>query len=183
PMILGGDEIMRTQRGNNNAYCQDNEISWYSWKLDQKKLDLYDFVKNLIGIKMKFHVLRRRNFFQGTVMPGTDIKDVTWVKSDGSEMGMDDWNSGKVKGLGVLLSSAGIEEANNGDDIANNNLMLLFNPTDEDIEFTIPEKWQNIDMLIDSIPEHREIFPLRITSHKIKVEGGSAAILMESPDQ
>ncbi len=183
PMILGGDEIMRTQRGNNNAYCQDNEISWYSWKLDQKKLDLYDFVKNLIGIKMKFHVLRRRNFFQGTVMPGTDIKDVTWVKSDGSEMGMDDWNSGKVKGLGVLLSSAGIEEANNGDDIANNNLMLLFNPTDGDIEFTIPEKWQNIDMLIDSIPEHREIFPLRITSHKIKVEGGSAAILMESPDQ
>ena len=183
PMILGGDEIMRTQRGNNNAYCQDNEISWYDWKLDQKRLDLYDFVKNLIEIKMKFHVLRRKNFFQGTVMPGTDTKDVTWVKSDGSEMGMDDWNSGNVRGLGVILSSAGIEEANNGDDIANNNLMLLFNPTDEEVEFTVPDNWQNSDILIDSIPEHKGIFPLRINTHKIKMEKGSAAILMESSDQ
>ena len=183
PMILGGDEIMRTQKGNNNAYCQDNEISWYDWKLDQKRLDLYDFVKNLIEIKMKFHVLRRKNFFQGTVMPGTDTKDVTWVKSDGSEMGMDDWNSGNVRGLGVILSSAGIEEANNGDDIANNNLMLLFNPTDEEVEFTVPDNWQNSDILIDSIPEHRGIFPLRINTHKIKMEKGSAAILMESSDQ
>ena len=183
PMILGGDEIMRTQRGNNNAYCQDNEISWYNWKLDQKRLDLYDFVKNLIEIKMKFHVLRRKNFFQGTVMPGTDTKDVTWVKSDGSEMGMDDWNSGNVRGLGVILSSAGIEEANNGDDIANNNLMLLFNPTDEEVEFTVPDNWQNSDILIDSIPEHKGIFPLRINTHKIKMEKGSAAILMESSDQ
>ena len=183
PMILGGDEIMRTQKGNNNAYCQDNEISWYNWKLDQKRLDLYDFVKNLIEIKMKFHVLRRKNFFQGTVMPGTDTKDVTWVKSDGSEMGMDDWNSGNVRGLGVILSSAGIEEANNGDDIANNNLMLLFNPTDEEVEFTVPENWQNSDILIDSIPEHKDIFPLRINTHKVKMEMGSAAILMESSDQ
>ncbi len=183
PMILGGDEIMRTQKGNNNAYCQDNEISWYNWKLDQKRLDLYDFVKNLIEIKMKFHVLRRKNFFQGTVMPGTDTKDVTWVKSDGSEMGMDDWNSGNVRGLGVILSSAGIEEANNGDDIANNNLMLLFNPTDEEVEFTVPDNWQNSDILIDSIPEHKGIFPLRINTHKIKMEKGSAAILMESSDQ
>ena len=183
PMILGGDEIMRTQKGNNNAYCQDNEISWYDWKLDQKRLDLYDFVKNLIEIKMKFHVLRRKNFFQGTVMPGTDTKDVTWVKSDGSEMGMDDWNSGNVRGLGVILSSAGIEEANNGDDIANNNLMLLFNPTDEEVEFTVPDNWQNSDILIDSIPEHKGIFPLRINTHKIKMEKGSAAILMESSDQ
>jgi len=183
PMILGGDEIMRTQKGNNNAYCQDNDISWYNWKLDQKKLDLYDFVKNLIGIKMRFHVLRRKNFLQGTVMPGTDVKDVTWVKSDGSEMGMDDWNSGKVNGLGVVLSSAGIEEADNGDDIANNNLMLLFNPTDTDIEFTIPEQWHNTDVLIDSVPEHKDIFPLRINTHKIKLEAGSAAILMDSSDQ
>ena len=183
PMILGGDEIMRTQKGNNNAYCQDNEISWYNWKLDQKRLDLYDFVKNLIEIKMKFHVLRRKNFFQGTVMPGTNTKDVTWVKSDGSEMGMDDWNSGNVRGLGVILSSAGIEEANNGDDIANNNLMLLFNPTDEEVEFTVPDNWQNSDILIDSIPEHKGIFPLRINTHKIKMEKGSAAILMESSDQ
>ena len=183
PMILGGDEIMRTQGGNNNAYCQDNEISWYNWKLDQRKLDLYDFVKNLIGIKMRFHVLRRRNFFQGIVMPGTKIKDVTWVKSDGSEMGIDDWNSGKVRGLGVLLSSAGIEEPDNGDQMANNNLMLLFNPTDTEIEFTIPEKWQNIDVLLDSMPEHKGIFPLRIAAHKIKIESGSAAILMESHDQ
>lgn len=183
PMILGGDEIMRTQEGNNNAYCQDNEISWYNWQLDQRKLDLYDFVKNLLGIKMRFHVLRRRNFFQGIVMPGTGIKDVTWVKSDGSEMGIDDWNSGKVRGLGVLLSSAGIEEPDNGDQMANNNLMLLFNPTDAEIEFTIPDKWQNIDVLLDSMPEHKGIFPLRIAAHKIKIESGSAAILMESHDQ
>ncbi|WP_393971587.1 glycogen debranching protein GlgX [Oxyplasma meridianum] len=182
PMILGGDEIMRTQKGNNNAYCQDNEISWYNWKLDQNKIDLYNFVKNLIEIKMKFHVLRRKNFFQGEVMPGTDTKDVTWVKNDGVEMGMDDWNSGKVRGLGVVLSSAGIEEAGNGDDISNNNLMLLFNPTDTDMEFTIPEKWEKTDMIIDSIPEHKGIFPLRINSHKVKMEGGSAAILMESSD-
>ena len=183
PMILGGDEIMRTQKGNNNAYCQDNEISWYNWKLDQKRLDLYDFVKNLIEIKMKFHVLRRKNFFQGVIMPGTDTKDVTWVKSDGSEMGMDDWSSGKIGGLGVILSSAGIEKANNGDDIANNNLMLLFNPTDEEVEFTVPDNWQNSDILIDSIPEHKGIFPLRINTHKVKMEMGSAAILMESSDQ
>ncbi len=83
PMLLGGDEIGRTQQGNNNAYCQDNEISWFNWDIGETGNELCDFVRDLIAIMQGNPILRRRDFFTGEPYPGTQTKDVTWIRPDG----------------------------------------------------------------------------------------------------
>lgn len=180
PMILGGDEIGRTQRGNNNAYCHDNEISWYDWDLDEGKKSLLDFTRRLIRLRLKYHVLRRRNFFRGEVMPGTDTKDVVWRKPDGTEMSLDDWDNPPNNALGVLLSGAGIEATGyEPEEILDDDLLILFNPTPEAVEFSVPEHWSGQEILIDSIPEDTYRFPIQMDWKKITLEAGSSAILKE----
>lgn len=178
PMILGGDEIGRTQKGNNNAYCQDNEISWYDWNLDQRKKSLLEFTKRMIGIRMRYHVLRRRNFFRGVLMPGTDRKDVMWLKPDGNEMKVEDWDESKNDAIAVLLSGGGIEETGyEEEEITEEDLLILFNPSSEPIEFTVPEYWQGQEILIDTIPENGTKYPIRMDWKKITIESGSSAII------
>ena len=99
-MICGGDEIGRTQRGNNNAYCQDNELSWYDWKLDRSARELLAFVQRLIQLRREHPVLRRRRFFQGRRIRGSEVKDLAWFRPDGKEMTDEDWNKGYVRCLG-----------------------------------------------------------------------------------
>ena len=100
PMILMGDELGRTQQGNNNAYCQDNEISWVDWSLMEENNDLLAFTKFLLKIYREHPVLRRRRFFQGRAIRGSEIKDITFFRHDGQEMNDEDWNNPIAKTLG-----------------------------------------------------------------------------------
>jgi glycogen operon protein len=103
PMLLAGDEIGRTQRGNNNAYCQDNEISWVDWTLDERKKSLLAFTRRLIKMRREQPVLKRRRFFRGQHIWDSDLKDLAWFRPDGTEMTQEDWAHPFVRSLGYLL--------------------------------------------------------------------------------
>ncbi len=178
PMILGGDEIMRTQKANNNAFCQDNEISWYNWSLDADKSSLLNFVKKMVSIRIKYAVLRRRNFFRGVIIPGTSIKDVIWVKHDGSEMKDRDWQSGKTMAIGVILTAMGMDRIFEPP-VLYDNLMLIFNPGMQAVDFHIPKMWKKAQIIIDSLPENSD-FPVNINGNTIKIKPQSSYILSES---
>ncbi len=99
-MILGGDEISRTQNGNNNAYCQDNEITWVDWRLDGCKISLLEFTQKLIQFRRDHPSLHRRKFYQDRAIRGTEEKDIVWLRPDGQEMTDEEWGLGWVRCLG-----------------------------------------------------------------------------------
>lgn len=139
PMLCGGDEIGRTQHGNNNAYCQDNEISWHDWKLDMAKRDLLSFVRNLIAFRKRHPVLRRRRFFQGRRLRGSEVKDLSWFRPDGKEMTDEDWNAGYVKSLALRLAGDAISETDEkGRPIVDDTILVLLNAHHEPLAFTLP---------------------------------------------
>jgi glycogen operon protein len=147
PMISGGDEVGRTQQGNNNAYCQDNEISWTRWDLAPTERDFLTFVRRLIKIRKDHAVLRRRKFFQGRRIRGKDVLDITWLDASGREMADDTWNSPGVRCLGVRLNGDAIDEIDErGERIAGATLVMLLNAGVEAIPFVLPalgagERW------------------------------------------
>ena len=104
-MLLGGDEIGRTQQGNNNAYCQDNEISWLNWNSDDAASDLLAYTRKLVGILNNNPVLRHRNFFTGLPFTPRGTRDVTWIRSDGAEMTEAEWSDGELRSIGMLVGS------------------------------------------------------------------------------
>src|SRR5690606_28591123 len=110
PMLLYGDERGRTQRGNNNAYCQDNELTWLDWSLDEEAGELLAFVQRLAALRAKHPVLRRRRFFHGRRVHGLDVRDVVWLKPNGDEMGARDWFTNYVRSLGMLLNGQVMQE-------------------------------------------------------------------------
>lgn len=143
-MLLGGDEMGRTQRGNNNAYCQDNEISWMDWNLDQTKKELLDFTRSVIRIFKQHPVLQRRHFFQGRKIRGSEVKDLTWFRPDGREMGEEDWNNAEVRCFGILLSGDAIDEVDEeGNRITDDTLLILLNAYHEPVPFMVPPAQQN----------------------------------------
>jgi len=157
PMLCGGDELGRTQRGNNNAYCQDNDISWYDWKLDRMNQGLLNFTKNLIDFRKRHPVLRRRRFFQGRHIRGSEVKDVSWFRPDGKEMSDHDWNAGYAKSLALRLSGDAIAERDEkGRPITDDTLLILLNAHHEPLAFTLPAhkrgvKWQPLfDTAVDA---------------------------------
>ena len=109
-MLLAGDEIGRTQRGNNNAYCQDNEISWVDWTLDAPRSRLLDFARRMIALRRDHPVFRRRHFFQGRSVRGSGEKDIAWLKPDGTEMSDEEWNNDFARCLGVFLGGEALQE-------------------------------------------------------------------------
>ena len=139
PMLCGGDEIGRTQRGNNNAYCQDSEISWIDWKLSKPQQSLLAFTRNLIALRQKHPVFRRRRFFQGRRIRGAEVKDLSWIRPDGKEMTDDDWAQGYVRCLGVRLAGHAIEEKDpKGRPLLDDTFLLLINAHHEPRPFTLP---------------------------------------------
>jgi glycogen operon protein len=139
PMLLGGDEIGRTQLGNNNAYCQDNEISWYDWNLNENQRALLDFTRGLIAFRKAHPVLRRRRFFEGLFLPGADIKDLTWFKLDGTEVKDEQWADPEARSLAMRLSGEAIDEREpEGGRISDESLLVLLNAYHEPLEFTLP---------------------------------------------
>ncbi len=139
PMLLAGDEIGRTQGGNNNAYCQDNEISWVDWTPEHMDRNTLAFVRQLIALHKEHPVFRRRKFFQGRKIKGAEIKDIVWLRTDGGEMTDEEWNQDFARCLGVALSGAAIDEVNErGQRVQDENFLLLMNAHFEEIPFTLP---------------------------------------------
>jgi glycogen operon protein len=139
PMLLAGDEIGRTQQGNNNAYCQDNEISWMDWQLDRPRWELLEFTRLLIRLFHRHPVLRRRKFFQGRRIRGSEVKDLAWFRPDGKEMSDEDWENPQVRFLGLRLAGDAIEEVDaRGNRIVDDTLLLLLNAHHEPLAFVLP---------------------------------------------
>jgi isoamylase len=159
PMLLAGDELGRTQRGNNNAYCQDNDISWVSWAdgpgdedLAETDGPLLDYTRMLIGLRASHPVFRRRRFFQGEPVSGPrgQVGDIAWFTPGGEEMTDEDWSAGFAKSLTVFLNGDGISEPGpRGQRVRDDSFLLLFNASETDLKFAIPparygEEWVRV---------------------------------------
>jgi glycogen operon protein len=139
PMLLGGDEAARTQRGNNNGYCQDNEISWLDWRRSRPVRNQLEFTRRLIQLRLRHPVLHRRRFFQGRRIQGSEVKDLSWFRPDGREMTPEEWNNGFTRCLGLRLSGDAIEEMDEaGRPIGDDTFLLLLNAHHEPIDFALP---------------------------------------------
>jgi isoamylase len=139
PMLQAGDERGRTQQGNNNAYCQDNDISWLDWTLDEERAELLEFTKRLIQLFHQHPVLRRRTFFQGRQIRGSEIKDLSWLRPDGQEMTDEDWANESARCLGVRLAGDAIDEMDErGNRIVDDTLLIILSSYSEPIEFILP---------------------------------------------
>jgi glycogen operon protein len=141
PMLLGGDEIGRTQGGNNNAFCQDNEISWFDWELDDGHRALLEFTRSLIAFRDEHPTFRRRSFLTGGSPRGSGLPDVWWFRPDGRKMTQRDWGRGEAKTIGVFLNGEEIPwHSPHGEEIHDNSFMLLFNGHYEPITFSLPTR-------------------------------------------
>jgi isoamylase len=140
PMLLAGDEMGRTQGGNNNAYCQDNEVSWLDWSLASTERELVEFTETLAAMRRDHPVFRRRRFFHGHPAPTPeDTGDIVWLTPTGEEMTRSDWDAGYARSIGVYLNGDAITEPDpRGDPISDDRFLLLFNAGSEPITFTLP---------------------------------------------
>jgi glycogen operon protein len=140
PMLCGGDEIGRTQHGNNNAYCQDNEISWFDWRLDERRLQLLEFTKRLIALRKSEVTLRRRTFLDGERLRPSGYKDITWIRPDGKEMQEDDWELGYARALAFRLGGDAIDDLDptTGDQLVGDTLLVLANASENGVLFRLP---------------------------------------------
>jgi isoamylase len=139
PMISGGDEIGRTQQGNNNGYCQDSALSWTDWQLDEAQHELYEFVCSLTKLRAEHRAFRRNNFFRGRATPDGQVHDIMWLDPSGLEMTEAQWHQGFARCVGVYLSGNAINERDEqGTPITDNDFLLLFNAHHEPRLFTLP---------------------------------------------
>ena len=139
PMIVAGDEMGRTQKGNNNAYCQDNELSWVDWNLDKTRVDLLEFTRKLIHFRHGQPVLQRRRFFQGEHLWESEHKDLAWFNPDGTEMGAGDWQKPFVRSLAFLLGGDAIPTPDErGQRVSGDSLLVLLNAHHDTVTFTVP---------------------------------------------
>ncbi len=146
PMLCAGDEIGRTQRGNNNAYCQDNEISWLDWELDENRRATLEFTAKMIRFRMEQPVLQRRQFFHGAHIWNSDFKDLAWFRPDGEEMTLEDWRDPAISALGFLIGGDAIPARDpEGNRLLGDTLLILVNPRAEPVDFTLPAVQWGID--------------------------------------
>ena len=153
PMLLAGDEMGHTQRGNNNAYCQDSELTWLHWDITREDKELFHFVRYLIHLRKKHPILRRRHFFQGVDIAGVGVKDLTWLTPTGEEMTQEEWQKHFARCLGLFLAGDAIDEQDErGQQIRDDNFILLFNAHHEDIPFTLPAEpsYARWEVLVDT---------------------------------
>jgi isoamylase len=157
PMLVAGDEMGRTQRGNNNAYCQDNEISWLDWELNDRGKSLLEFTRRLIAFRHKHPVLRRRRFFRGDRILGSEERDLVWFRPDGLEMRADDWKK-PTRRIAFLLGGDAIPSPDpRGQRIVDDSLLIVMNGEREDESFVLPERrWAEAwERVIDTEPDER----------------------------
>lgn len=151
PMILGGDESSQTRGGNNNTYCQDNEISWMHWDMDETQRSILKFTRSLIQFRKEHPVFRRRSFFRGRSMRDPNLRDIAWFRPDGKEMSREDWVNPAARCLGMVLAGDVMNEFDDrGNSISDNTMLLLINAHWEPISFVMPpsrvaEKWDSFE--------------------------------------
>jgi glycogen operon protein len=183
PMLLGGDELGRTQRGNNNGYCQDNEISWVDWQGASEYGWLLDFARRLITVRQAHPVFRRRRFFQGGSVRGTEEHDICWFTHDGVEMSAQDWRNTYAQSIGVWLNGNAIPDpGTRGERIVDDSFFLAFNAWDEPLDFALPPKdWAaewvlEVDTDVDGETESQTFE----AGGTVKV-GGRSVVLLRAP--
>ncbi|MFL6528636.1 MAG: glycogen debranching protein GlgX [Chthoniobacterales bacterium] len=181
PMICGGDEFGRTQQGNNNAYCQDNEISWFNWDLSDEQKQQLEFTKKLIAFRREHPVFRRPKFLQGRRIRGSEIKDVMWFNTGGSEMSEEEWMSPFMRALAMLLSGDSVDVLNfEGDPLRDDTFLLLINAHHEPLEFVLPGQenleWQ---VVIDTADANGFITTTKkfSSTDDVAVEGRGSVLL------
>ena len=137
PMLLGGDEFGRTQHGNNNAYCQDSDISWFDWNMTRAARKLLAFTKRVIQLRRDYPILRRSRFLTGAHDAHLDIRDVIWINAGGHEMTQEDWNSGWIKCFGMMLDGRARKTAiaRHGED---ESVLIIMNSSDGAVDFKLP---------------------------------------------
>jgi isoamylase len=179
PMIGGGDEIGRTQGGNNNAYCQDNEISWTPWEWTPEQRDFLNFTRRVIAIWREHPVLRRRKFLQGRRIRGADVTDIAWLDPSGSEMTDEAWNAPDVRVLGLRLNGNAIDEVDErGQRITGDTLLLMLNAGEQTVPFVLPhtapaERWETLLDTCDPWAPARRLQ----AGHRYELQSRSMAVL------
>jgi isoamylase len=139
PMLRAGDELSHSQNGNNNPYCQDNEVSWLHWQLDAEETAFLEFVRRMLTLRREHPIFRRRKFFEGRPIHGEDIKDLAWLNPDGEEMSDEEWNLHHARCLGVYLSGSELDEVDErGNPTRDDDFLLLVNAHHEPIPFMLP---------------------------------------------
>lgn len=174
PMILGGDEILRTQRGNNNAYCQDNETSWNDWNLTDQKKEMLEFVRRLITLRRSIPSMTRTDFFTGRYLYGANVKDITWLRPDGQTMQQEDWENPHAKAVGIIVS--GMVRRPYGEPEVSPDTMLLFNASNGGVLFNLPEVQSGWELTINSF-EELDSFPRNLNSYELTLPPDSSAVL------
>jgi glycogen operon protein len=148
PMLLGGDELSHSQRGNNNAYCQDNDLAWLNWDLDDDRAAFLNFTRDVISLRASEPVFRRQRFFQGRAING-GIKDLYWLNSTGREMQQEDWNTGWVDSLGLGLVGDEIDETDErGEPIVGGSFLILLNASTDPVHFVLPDRVLAFDLRV-----------------------------------
>jgi glycogen operon protein len=154
-MLLAGDELSHTQQGNNNAYCQDNELTWLNWNLTPEQQAFLEFVRMVVRLWETQPVLQRRKFFLGRKIRGSEIKDISFLDPTGQEMTDEAWNAGFVRSLGVRLAGDLIDDVDErGERITGDTLLLLLNAHYEPIPFLLPPQkagqcWERLFDTVD----------------------------------
>jgi isoamylase len=183
PMLLAGDEFGRTQGGNNNAYCQDSEIRWLNWHIEEKGNSLLRFTQKLTALRHRYPILRRNRFLNGEYFEELEVKDLTWINADGSEMQNEQWGNANMRCFGMLLDgrapTTGLRQKGREATI-----LLIINAHSDTVDFILPNtpgggQWSLVidtsQDNIDSALSFESQAPYRVTSH-------SLLLLLREPD-
>ena len=179
PMLLAGDEMGRTQHGNNNAYCQDNEVSWINWKKGDQ--ELIDFTRRLIQLRLSHPSFCRRKWFQGLPIKGVGVEDIAWFLPEGTEMTEEHWNTSFAKSLGIYLNGKGIHTLSaKGQPIVDDSFYIIFNAHHESLAYSLPlakygKEWRKILDTFEGLVDEGQTYQ---PGEKITVEGRSIILLL-----
>jgi glycogen operon protein len=182
PMLLAADAIAHSQQGNNNAYCQDNEVSWLGWNLSPEQQEFLAFTIHMIRLRKEHRIFRRRSFFLGRAIKGTSIKDIVWLTPTGEEMSDEEWNQSNARCLAVFLSGTGLEETDrHGRMVRDASFIWMLNADVKETGFVIPQLdhvqcWH----VVMNTAHHSGMAPAEVaTGETYSLQGRSAALLMQ----
>ncbi len=177
PMLVAGDELGRTQLGNNNAYCKDSALSWVDWELDSAGRQLLDFVRGLAKLRNAHPLFRRRTYFRGRAATDPQVRDISWLHPDGKEMSDEEWVQSHARCLGVLISGRGLHERDErGRPVEDDDVLVLLNADPEEIAFAIPESgWRAV---LDTAHAALDAAPALAAGAAYPLQGRSLALLV-----
>lgn len=185
PMLLSGDEMGRTQHGNNNGYCQDTELTWVKWDLDERQKAFLEFTRAVIRFRRDHPNLRRHKFFQGRPIHGSAVKDIIWLRADGQEMTDEEWSAGWMQSLAVRLDGHGLEVVGpDGEHVVDDTLLLLLNAHHRGVRFKLPSYVTDARWSVVIHTHHPEVARKRKLFHAgqtLQVPGRSLVLLLCHP--